>query len=358
MSASDIDWLYDPVSGRKGMTWNFTLGCEEVSDEECGECYAKIAAHIRASNPNPKIAAAYAGLTERIDGRTMWTGRINVIEDRLTDPLSWRPGRRVFVDSMSDLFHKTVTDEDIARVFAVMALCPQHTFILLTKRHARMRALLNDHRFWTMVGLAALELRDVWLPEVGVSLDAHALPNVVLGVSAGNQHWADIRVPELLRTPAAARCVSAEPLVGPIDFRAIPHNIDALHGGLNWVIVGGQSGSKTDIKPMHPEWARSIRDQCVKAGVAFYFKQWGSWAPIGPLYGDSDETDAAHMEAVHLEVVERKTVVQLERSGDIADGYQPADPRTWLMARVGKKAAGRELDGAVWDQYPESAVAR
>ncbi|MFG2001744.1 DUF5131 family protein [Spirillospora sp. NPDC048911] len=103
---------------------------------------------------------------------------------------------------------------------------------------------------------------------------------------------------------------------------------------------------------MHPDWVRALRDQCTAADVPFFFKQHGAWAPVGPLYGDSDETDDAHMEAVHLQVHGRKKVVQLERSGDIADGYQPTDPRTWLMARVGKKAAGRELDGRIWDEFP------
>ena len=190
------------------------------------------------------------------------------------------------------------------------------------------------------------------------------LPNVWLGVSVENQRWARIRIPALLDTPAAVRWLSCEPLLGAIDLddcggiSAINRDwvggpsggSGAPHPFVDWVVVGGESGR--GARPMHPDWARSLREQCQAAGVPFLFKQWGEWAPIGPLYGDSDEVDEAHMEAVGLEVIDHKQVIQLERSGEIVSEYQPTDPQTWLVARTGKKAAGRELDDRTWDEYP------
>ena len=202
----------------------------------------------------------------------------------------------MFVNSMSDLFHSEIPDEYIARVFAVMALAPQHTFQVLTKRHARMRALLSSPDFLVAVeeaigGFVALNLaRRVWY-------DAWPLPNVWLGVSVEDQKRADLRIPFLLTTPAAVRFLSCEPLLGPVRLEFV-HYFDAdaycrgcsglvspkhvptcgtepgEHWGIDWVIVGGESGPHA--RPMHPEWARGLRDQCVAAGVAFHFKQAGS----------------------------------------------------------------------------------
>ncbi|NIL62727.1 DUF5131 family protein [Salinispora arenicola] len=138
MSDTKIEWA--------DMTWNPLLGCERVTSG-CDGCYAIITATLRAKNPHPTVASAFAGLTERRDGRLDWTGRINLLHERLDQPLRRKKPQRIFVNSQSDLFHKDVPAEFIARVFAVMAQAPRHTFQLLTKRHGRMRSLLSSSEF-------------------------------------------------------------------------------------------------------------------------------------------------------------------------------------------------------------------
>jgi protein gp37 len=333
-------------------TWNPVVGCDKVS-EGCEHCYA-----IR-DGARLQHLPAYADTIA--DGE--WTGLVRCLPERLDQPLRWRKPRRVFVNSMSDLFHPDVPDGFIARVFAVMAEAPQHTFQVLTKRPGRMASLLGRADFPKLVDKAACEFPDLGYPlrEDGWHGE-WPLPNAWMGTSVESQKWADVRVPKLLETPAAVRFLSCEPLLGAIDLSrshpGFPY-IGSMGGDLfqrshiDWVIVGGESGP--DARPMHPDWARALRDQCQAAGVAYLHKQNGEWAPVGPLYTqDEDEnaTDEAIMEAVHVQVIEHRQVVQLERSGFAAEGYQPTDPRTWLMARVGKHAAGRELDGRTWDQYP------
>ncbi|MEU4558576.1 phage Gp37/Gp68 family protein [Actinoplanes sp. NPDC023936] len=312
-SKTSIEWTRGE-DGSAGRTWNPLLGCERVSPG-CDGCYAITTATIRAGNPHPKVAAAFAGLTERRDGRLDWTGRINLLPDRLTQPLSWRKPSKVFVNSQSDLFHKDVPDEFIAKVFAVMAATPQHSYQLLTKRHGRMRSLLNNAEWRSSVFLReSLTGRAENRP-----LPAWPLPNVWLGVSVEDQARAKLRVPALLHTPAAVRWLSCEPLLGPVSL------IPWLNGGvgtvapadLDWVVVGGESGPRA--RPVHPDWARALRDECIAAGVPYFFKQWGEWAPLVPGVNPGKEIRA----------------------------YPGA-----LIQRVGKKAAGRELDGRTWDEYP------
>ena len=286
-------------------TWNVVIGCDKVSPG-CDHCYAIRTAHRMQANPNPKIAAAYAG-TEA-DGE--WTGQVNLVEDRLTLPLSWTRPRRIFVNAQSDLFHKDVPDEFIARVWAVMALAPQHTFQILTKRHGRMRSLLNSEHFKDLV---AVEMAGPLNPHPREALDLHwPRRNVWLGVSVEDQQRADLRIPALLDTPAAVRWLSCEPLLGPVSLFA-NSRIDT--GTLvDWVVVGGESGPGS--RPMHPDWARSLRDQCQVAGVPFLFKQWGSHRPsdVGTI---------------------------------VRNGVR------YPMVPSGKRAAGRELDGRTWDEYPQ-----
>ncbi|MFG2046175.1 DUF5131 family protein [Micromonospora sp. NPDC048935] len=293
-------------------TWNPLLGCERVS-AGCDGCYAISTATIRAGNPHPKVAAAFAGLTERRDGRLDWTGRINLLPERLTQPLHWRKPQRIFVNSQSDLFHRDVPDSFIAQVFAVMALAEQHTFQLLTKRHGRMRSLLNSPAFRVLVLdqaylLVVGEVPSAQAPQHVVSayhrrrqaallgqtdsaLPAWPLTNVHLGVSVEDQKTADLRIPALLATPAAVRWLSCEPLLGSVDltkflhWRPIGENLrhsplppsyaDACGlPALHWCVVGGESGPKSRL--MSPEWARNLRDQCISAQVPFFFKQTGS----------------------------------------------------------------------------------
>ena len=265
-------------------TWNVVIGCDKVSPG-CDHCYAIRTAHRMQANPNPKIAAAYAG-TEA-DGE--WTGQVNLVEDRLELPLSWTRPRRIFVNAQSDLFHKDVPDEFIARVWAVMGAAPQHTFQILTKRHGRMRSLLKSPSFHRLVGehleRYADPTRGGFIPTgPWDGLSWWPLPNVWLGVSVEDQQRADLRIKVLRDTPAAVRWLSCEPLLGPVCLDAF-HSSDghkpgafapceAWPPGIDWVVVGGESGPGS--RPMHPDWARTLRDQCVAAGIPFLFKQAGS----------------------------------------------------------------------------------
>lgn len=337
-------------------TWNPLLGCERVS-AGCDHCYAINTATIRAGNPHPKVAAAFEGLTERRDGRLDWTGRINLLPDRLTQPLSWRKPKRIFVNSQADLFHKDVPDEYIAKVFAVMALAPQHTFQVLTKRHARMRSLLNRPEFKHAVAVEMVNLAvRADDPKNRRPVVAWPLPNVWMGVSVEDQKWADVRVPALLDTPAAVRWLSCEPLLGPVDLTNVAPGLvysnagfNALVGSkrLNWVVVGGESGPGS--RAMHPEWARDIRDACTTASVPFFFKQHGDWTEV-------DRTSATHLLQVNGALVDRKNATTDNPYGqgsglaqDLADRGHPG----WVrVRRVGKKFAGRELNGRTWDEYP------
>jgi len=275
-------------------TWNPLTGCTKVSPG-CDHCYAKT-------------------MHERFNGPGSFD-TVTLHPERLRQPLSWRKPSMVFVNSMSDLFHQDVPDEYIADVFTAMAAAERHTFQLLTKRHARMRSLLSSPRW------PELLTRDpnVWPSDLDPE---RPLDNVWLGVSVENQQWADIRIPALLDTPAAVRFLSCEPLLGPVNLaesfrkwvpsgryfvdRAVLPAREVLH----WVIVGGESGR--GARPMEVEWARALRDQCKAASVPFLFKQWGEYAQIGH------------------------------------DGP---------MRRIGKKNAGRLLDGRTWDEYPQQVTA-
>jgi len=225
-TGSSIEWTE--------ATWNPVAGCTIVSPG-CANCYAmRMAARLQAIG-HPK----YEGVTRKSGRRSVWTGRINLDETLLDAPLRWRRPLRVFVNSMSDLFHEKVPPDFIGKVWATMEAAHWHTFQVLTKRPERMRALLRGGSF-------------------------KILPNVWLGTSVESAGYAG-RLHALRATPAAARFASVEPLLGPIA-RLDLTNID-------WVIVGGESGP--DARPMQKRWVTDIRRQCRRQGVAFFFKQWG-----------------------------------------------------------------------------------
>jgi protein gp37 len=310
---SDIEWCTS--------TWNPVVGCSILSPG-CTNCYAmKMAARIEKMHPGTH----YAGATKPSKAGPVWTGMLALAPARiLTQPLRWKKPRTIFVNSMGDLFHEDVPDEWIDRVFAIMALCPQHTFQVLTKRSARMRGYLTSASFGMRIGG---ELMQAARGNVGaecavidithrLTVGEKFLPNVWLGVSTERQQEAEERIPDLLATPAAIRFVSAEPLLGPIDFNDIPWPVDRprfpavddisdgrsalrLVAGtrLDWIIVGGESG--TDARPMHPDWARSIRNQCAASGVPFFFKQWGAYLPAGQLMADGRPWSPASGNSLH-----------------------------------------------------------
>jgi len=287
-------------------TWNPVRGCALVS-AGCTNCYAMRDAH-RFSGPGKP----YDGLTKLTEHGPVWTGEVRLVPELLDQPLRWRKPRRIFVNSMSDLFHPDVPDEFICRVFEVMTTCngyyadspSPHMFQILTKRPERQREFMGK---WI-----AAKGHD-WLREHG--------HRVWLGVSVEDQKTADERIPILLRTLAAVQWVSAEPLLGPIDLGEYLEgdrwmaSEEPMDGWLDWIAVGGESGPHA--RPMHPDWVRSIRDQCLAAQVPFFFKQWGEYLPSGQsdVEGDSQQTDADY-------------------------------------ARVGKKAAGRFLDDRTWSEMP------
>ena len=279
---SNIEWT--------DRTWNPVRGCSIVSPG-CVNCYAMKFAHRFSGE-----GKAYEGLTKQTKAGPQWTGKVRLVEDALLEPLKWRKPQRVFVNSMSDLFHELVPDEFIDRVFAVMALAPHHIFQILTKRPLRMRDYLKSRATSAQFWKDAARIVGYSLEFQGVSLVWYPLPNVWLGVSCEDQRRADERIPLLLQTPAAVRFISAEPLLGPIEIRGPKETCGdcdpciggrpdqcavggyytgALHpDGIHWVIVGGESGPKS--RPCDIAWIRSIIEQCQAETVPAFVKQLGT----------------------------------------------------------------------------------
>ena len=354
--ASLIEWT--------DATWNPVRGCSRVS-AGCMNCYAERVA-MRQSNPG----GAYEGLVHQTSQGPKWTGKVRTVPQLLDQPLRWRRPRRIFVNSMSDLFHEDVPDEFIDQIFAMMALSPQHIFQVLTKRPKRMiEYTTHDGGFgrWGYIDGWARRFYEGQhnKPFPAGKILLGPLPHVWLGVSVEDQAEADERIPLLLRTPAAVRWISAEPLLGPLDLSAwltrfVPSGIEYGRGmsrtdvghaerAIDWVVAGGESGPKA--RPSHPDWSRSLRDQCRSAGVPFFFKQWGNWRPVGPLYSDDDTPE--HLAALDTDPDEWHRELWITPSGNQwppRDGQAP--PGTWAMRRVDKAVAGRLLDGREWNEYP------
>lgn len=276
---SKIEWTQS--------TWNFLAGCAKVG-EECRYCYAMRDAHRMGSHPNEKVRAMYEGLTRPTGHGPEWTGTVRVAPEKLEMPLRWSKSRRIFVNSMSDLFHPDVTFDVIAAAFGVMAATSRHTYQILTKRPARMLeffAWLGEdplarciHYACTQCTKESGRIRNAYR----YAPPAWPLSTVWLGVSVGTQRSADEFVPLLLRASAAiaVKFLSCEPLLGAVDLRrewgayqdgnSSPLRREWL-SGIDWVIVGGESGS--NARQMELEWAGALRDQCVAARVPFFFKQ-------------------------------------------------------------------------------------
>lgn len=306
---SNIEWTHH--------TFNPWIGCQKVG-AGCDHCYAET-----------WDARGLSG------GATRWGP--HAIRTR-TSPANWAKPRawdraaaaagerhRVFCASLADVFdnHASILSEWRADLWALIAATPTLDWMLLTKRPSNIAAMLPDD----------------W---------GAGYPNVWIGCTVVNQTEADRDIPKLLSVPAQVRFLSMEPLLGPVDLTRLQPVIfdataNALKGVWRWkdgpmrketeaidlVIVGGESGP--NARPMHPDWARSLRDQCNAAGVAFHFKQWGEWIPAGP----------------HLQE-DRPEFLRL-RAGDRGFSFEDMQE----MGRVGKKAAGRELDGRTWDEMPE-----
>lgn len=325
-------------------TWNPVTGCTPVS-AGCANCYAR------------RMATRFAGRNGYPADEPF---RVTLHPGKLADPLRWKKPRRVFVCSMGDLFHERVAAHTIAQVWAAMAVCPEHIFQVLTKRPQQMHDWLTDNNVRGMAAMEAanmVEDGDIQFDAVSHAFDkTGCLSNVWLGVSIEDQATADERIPLLLQCPAAVRFASYEPALGPVDLygekRDYLSNLGRRNGpviqrGLDWVIAGGESGP--GARPAHPDWFRSVRDQCAEAGVPFFFKQWGEWL-------------------TWEEVGEKNVgggIVSMFR--DAASGCDNDDvpifhglrEHEWdeyggaTAYRVGKKRSGRRLDGREHNGMPE-----
>jgi protein gp37 len=278
-------------------TWNPTTGCDRISPG-CDHCYALTMA---------KRLKGMGSAKYQNDGNPITSGpgfALTTHPDTLTEPLRWKKPRKVFVNSMSDLFHARVPREFLARVFAVMAATPQHTYQILTKRPERAARILTDRckcghpdgeHFRAAMEWAATSHSPTYIPglEHGIyHRSGWPLPNVWIGTSLENQKYADIRIPALLETPAAVRFLSCEPLLGPVTLAnhwlgADPYRRD--EPSVAWVICGGESGP--GARPMDTAWASDLVGQCQESGTAVFVKQLGSvWARDMTVAGKSVAT--------------------------------------------------------------------
>jgi protein gp37 len=299
-------------------TYNPWRGCTKVSPG-CTHCYA-----LTMSKRNPAVLGEWGPQGTRPVGNAAY----------LRQPHQWNKDaqgagerRRVFCGSLMDwLEDRRDLDEPRAHLFKTISETPYLNWLLLTKRPENWHNLLQ-RAYGVVAGENGDELGEPVMSWLSAWLRGGAPPNVWVGTSVENQQRADERIPLLLDIPARVRFLSCEPLLGPVDlglFGTVPKDISPrytlVHQMLHWVIVGGESGPQA--RPMHPTWARDLRAQCQEAGVPFFFKQWGEWAPA--------------------------------RSGVIPEATRA---ECWLdgsvVYRVGKKRAGRELDGQPWDEFPE-----
>ena len=266
-------------------TWNPITGCTKIS-AGCKHCYAETMAKRLQAMGTRGYENGF-GITVQLDA---------VFEK----PLHWKKPSMIFVCSMADLFHENIAYHYIERVMQIIEQCPQHTFQILTKRAKNMRAFF----------------------------ESRAVPkNVWLGVTCENQETADERIPHLLSIDASARFLSCEPLLGDINLWNAGWFLSGENVDINWVIVGGESGH--DARPMNPDWARSIRDQCLAANVPFFFKQWGEWISECQL------------------TEQQKSSFFCRKSNNTFRG-------DLLVYKVGKKRAGRLLDGVIYDAMPKT----
>lgn len=288
MTKTKIEWA-DTV-------WNFVTGCTKVSSG-CKNCYAERMAIRLAGRAGYPVNDPF---------------NVTLHQDKLFNPLFWKKPRRVFVNSMSDLFHNEISDGLILTAFAIMALTPQHTYMILTKRPKRMYEFLARDEIVSVIGAMAEDIIGTFQLDK-TSEFSYPLKNVWLGTSIENQSTADDRVPWVLRTPAIVRFVSYEPALAPVNFENFID--DSGFVTLDWVIMGGESGP--GARPMNPSWVRSVRDRCQAFGVPFFFKQWGEWKFFANEPGTSNP----------------------------------------IYERVGKKKAGRLFDGREWNEYPDVKTA-
>lgn len=301
MQKTTIEWT--------DRTWNPVTGCDKVS-QGCKFCYAE-------------------AITNRFQGKGNFN-KINLHENRLIQPFSWRNPQKIFVNSMSDLFHEKVPFEFIDKVMTVMFQNPKHTFQVLTKRAKRA----DEYYEYRALKFDGTELEDntVVLPD-----------NLWLGVSVEDQKTANERIPILMNIPAAVRFISAEPLLGPINLiscEAYSVKNTKLFGRkqfirkLDWVICGGESGN--GARPMHPKWASDLQEQCQVCTIPFFFKQWGTWQPIFP--------------SPDLPIAESKSICRI----NLAGGQGLHGEELTFFRRQKKKNTNRKLKDIEYSEFPKT----
>lgn len=368
MAETKIEWAT--------RTWNVFEGCTKCSPG-CDNCYALRDAWRFSHNTNPKISGPLEGVVEKVDGEPRWTGSVEVVYERMDQPLQDKKEQLIFVNSRSDTFHPGFALEDITQVWKTMIKAPWHTFIVVTKRADRMLTFVDWFIGAVYNGDVQAYLKDA----------AH----IGLVPTCCNQEEADRNIPILLETPAALRGVSIEPMLGAVDLNknlggtlwiggqrscsgthrhnqphedGTPgihphhHHDDRCKPGLDWVICGGESGKSVNTaRPMHPDWVRSLRDQCVRADVPFFFKQWGEYGP-GAIRNDvplfrmfPDKQTWIHKGDTWVnggKCIDAEGKI-LTRGGDFDTAVFPVA----VVHKLGKKKAGNLLDGVKWEQMPE-----
>jgi protein gp37 len=340
---SKIEWTNE--------TWNPIVGCSKLSPG-CQNCYAEKMALRLVHMPHTDYYAFVLDNNKEDDPEKFkylpkWNGQTHLNEEGLYKPLSWKKPRMVFVISMGDLFHESTPFKEIDKVMAIIAISPKHTFQILTKRANRM------HEYFSQGKETLIACWEDAIYEMGVVDKQSECPDVIacyvnnraekewpfkniwLGVTAENQEQADKRIPILNEIPAAVKFVSIEPMLSAVDLnKSLEHTLKCHAGGLknclSWVICGGESGHKA--RPMHPNWVRSLRDQCKTANVPFFFKQWGEWMP-------GDDLEPA--------------IMAIEHPKFRIKAMHAWNDKKEAMLKVGKKYSGHLLDGEEYHQFPQ-----
>lgn len=353
---SKIEWTHRP--GTKSEVLNPTTSCDKVS-RGCRWCYAEVMHKRLRGMGQPKYQQPFLG-------------HVKFWPDELAKPFRWKNPRTVFLNSMSDIFHKDITVQQIAEIYAMMFLNERHTFIVLTKRSNRACDVLNSAEFFEEFWKACNRLHDAYMMHLSETLyfeeelrSMWPLKNVWQGVSVEDQNTLNDRGYNLTITPAHIRVISYEPAVGPIDLMNLKGNAgsyfqilhpitgcgDSDRGRIDWVIAGGESGGKAS--PAHPDWFRTVRDQCKTAGTSFFFKQWGEWAPDshvsfnGPFFIHGVDHRIVDLDGrswpYHdiFDIVPEEDICPLTK-----------DDNAYWMAKVGKHKSGNLLDGVQHLEFP------
>jgi protein gp37 len=295
-------------------TWNPLAGCTRKS-QACRQCYAE-----SATADSARDGGWGQGFAELGEAGPAWTGKIALREDRLAFPLGLEKPCRIFVNSLSDVFHESLDKATIDTIFAVMAAAPRHVFQVLTKRPKTMQPYLGDAET-----PARIERRMAEIGGGATKIQAWPLPNVWLGVTAENQKEADRRIPLLLQTPAAVRWIAAEPLLEALDLKpgtwlkAGAADRHATTPKLDWIVAGGEINA--GATPCHPDWARGLRDQCARAETPFFWTHWGENIPAAGVKEPAAE-----------------------------------EPARMTWEKLGARPAARHLDGRLHEAFPAASA--